>query len=63
MRTGAVPIFINLLLSSNEDVREQSAWALGNVAGDSVECRDMVLNLGALPALVHVSQVMFIEGI
>lgn len=55
--SGAVPIFIRLLLSANEDVREQSAWALGNVAGDSVECRDMVLGMGALPALLHVSQV------
>ena len=53
---GAVPIFIELLMSPNEDVREQSAWALGNVAGDSVQCRDMVLSFGALPALLQVSQ-------
>jgi hypothetical protein len=47
-----VSIFIELLKSSNEDVREQVAWALGNIAGDSVECRDFVLSLGALPALI-----------
>ena len=45
-------------MSPSEDVREQAAWALGNIAGDSVQCRDMVLGLGALPALLHVSQVM-----
>jgi len=37
-------------------VREQAAWALGNIAGDSVDCRDMVLAQGALPALISISQ-------
>ena len=50
-------MFIQLLLSPSEDVREQSAWALGNVAGDSVQCRDLVLSHGALSALLQVSQV------
>ncbi|CAI5700875.1 hypothetical protein KXD40_005792 [Peronospora effusa] len=50
---GAVPIFCQLLLSTNDDVREQAVWALGNIAGDSIECRDMVLRCGALRPLMH----------
>jgi surface protein len=59
---GAVPIFVNLLMSPSEDVREQVAWALGNVAGDSVQCRDLVLQLGALQALLKLVDEKFNEG-
>ncbi|CAI9104903.1 OLC1v1003693C1 [Oldenlandia corymbosa var. corymbosa] len=49
---GAVPIFVRLLSSPSDDVREQAVWALGNVAGDSPKCRDLVLSQGALMALL-----------
>ncbi|XP_051141633.1 importin subunit alpha-like [Andrographis paniculata] len=49
---GAVPIFVKLLGSSSDDVREQAVWALGNVAGDSPKCRDLVLGYGALMPLL-----------
>lgn len=50
---GAVPIFVLLLASPVDDVREQAVWALGNIAGDSPTCRDLVLNHGALAPLLE----------
>ncbi|CAM8899734.1 hypothetical protein QQ045_009815 [Rhodiola kirilowii] len=49
---GAVPIFVRLLTSASDDVREQAVWALGNIAGDSPKCRDLVLGHGALLSLL-----------
>ncbi|GMJ01036.1 IMPORTIN ALPHA, IMPORTIN ALPHA ISOFORM 1, importin alpha isoform 1 [Hibiscus trionum] len=49
---GAVPMFVKLLESPSDDIREQAVWALGNVAGHSPESRDVVLGHGALIPLL-----------
>ncbi|XP_075105135.1 importin subunit alpha isoform X1 [Nicotiana tabacum] len=49
---GSVPIFVRLLSSPSDDVREQAVWALGNIAGDSPKYRDLVLGHGALAPLL-----------
>uniref|UniRef100_A0A0E0JI38 Importin subunit alpha n=1 Tax=Oryza punctata TaxID=4537 RepID=A0A0E0JI38_ORYPU len=46
---GAVPIFVKLLSSPRED----AVWALGNVAGDSTKCRNLVLMHGAMLPLLQ----------
>lgn len=51
---GAVPEFVGLLGSPNDDVREQAIWALGNIAGDSPFCRDLVLQHHALEPLLQI---------
>lgn len=48
----AVPPLINLLVCPYFNVAEQSMWALGNIAGDSSDMRDLVLNHGILKNLL-----------
>jgi len=40
------------LESENEDIQGQVIWALGNVAGDDCNKRDMVLEKGILTPLI-----------
>merc|ERR1719386_299549 len=39
VNNGALPIFVDLLRSPSDDVKEQAVWALGNIAGDSPNFR------------------------
>ncbi|GAA0185192.1 transporter [Lithospermum erythrorhizon] len=40
------------IASGTSDNTRAAVWALGNVAGDSPKCRDLVLNFGALASLL-----------
>eukprot|EP00036_Acanthoecidae_sp_10tr_P011438 CAMPEP_0182926124 /NCGR_PEP_ID=MMETSP0105_2-20130417/10857_1 /TAXON_ID=81532 ORGANISM="Acanthoeca-like sp., Strain 10tr" /NCGR_SAMPLE_ID=MMETSP0105_2 /ASSEMBLY_ACC=CAM_ASM_000205 /LENGTH=560 /DNA_ID=CAMNT_0025063997 /DNA_START=55 /DNA_END=1737 /DNA_ORIENTATION=+ len=54
IQANAIPIFIDLLESRTDDVKEQAVWALGNIAGDGPRCRDLVLESGILDPLLRV---------
>lgn len=51
---GVIPVVLSLLASNDPDVVEQIVWGVGNLAGDSVENRDLLLNNNVVPKLVHV---------
>jgi importin subunit alpha-1 len=50
---GAIPVFIQLLKSPDDDVKQQAVWALGNIAKHSAQYREQVLNAGALQPLLQ----------
>merc|ERR1719326_1436105 len=51
---GALPLFVGLLTSTSDEVKEQAVWALGNIAGDSTKYRDLVLKSDGLAPLLAV---------
>jgi len=53
---GAVPHFVSLLKSGEENVCEQAVWALGNIAGDGPVLRDFVINNGVVSPLLGLAR-------
>ena len=50
----AIPRFISFLTGAEPALREQSLWAIGNLAGDGPEFRAMLHQMGALKPVVDV---------
>lgn len=50
---GAIDPLIRLISSNNPAIREQSLWALGNIAGEGAQERDLVLAKGIVPPLIR----------
>lgn len=53
IRANAAPKFVALLSSPSINVAEQAVWALGNIAGDGAEARDLVLGNDVVAGLLH----------
>lgn len=45
------------MASQDNAYREQGAWAVGNIAGANTKCRDIVLDCGAVGALIDLIKV------
>ena len=50
VQAGGIPALVGLLTDTGDRLFEQALWGLGNIAGDSPECRDAVLGSGMLDA-------------
>ena len=59
VENGAVPMLIALLHIENEEVRDQAMWAVSNISANTSEHRDLILNAGALPAIVTIVRSAF----
>ncbi|XP_076434701.1 uncharacterized protein LOC143274696 [Babylonia areolata] len=53
---AAAPYCITYISGSSPVLQDQCAWALGNMAGDNVECRLLLHSMGCLPPLINLLQ-------
>jgi len=49
---GIIPVAYTMLTSDREKVREHAVWLIGNLAGDSAQVRDALLQSDCLPRLL-----------
>ncbi|KAF2068516.1 hypothetical protein CYY_010159 [Polysphondylium violaceum] len=50
---GVIHTFLRLVNSPNSEICEQCIWGLGNIIGDSSDCRDLVLKEGITDKLIQ----------
>ena len=56
VESGSIPIFVNLMTHPNAEIREQAILALGNVAGETPQLRNLVLEHNVLENLLAIVQ-------
>ncbi|XP_038059613.1 importin subunit alpha-3-like [Patiria miniata] len=50
---SAAPYLVTYLSGQNAALQDQCCWALGNLAGDGPECRDRLVDQGAVKPLIN----------
>ena len=45
---GCIPALTRLISNENDEIASLAIWALSNIAGDSLECRNLVIKEGAI---------------
>lgn len=49
---GVIPLYVNILLEDDIHMIEQAIWGVGNISGDCIDFRDLMLQAGAMRATV-----------
>ena len=47
-------MFVKLLSSPYHDIAEQAVWAIGNIAVDCAQYRDLILRTGGVDPLIKI---------
>lgn len=53
---GGIYLFVKLLSSPYRDIAEQAVWAIGNIAGDCTQYRDLILRVGGVDPLIQIME-------
>jgi importin subunit alpha-1 len=53
VNSGVVPLLVKNLLSDKEEIREQSALCIGNIAGEMHELRDYAIQCGVISPILQ----------
>jgi hypothetical protein len=51
---GTIPLLVQLLTSPSAEVVEQAVWGLGNIAGDNIGFRNLVIDAGAVNPVANI---------
>lgn len=50
---NVIPLMVQLLVENRPGIADQAIWGIGNLAGDSPNIRDKVIDEGGVDAVIH----------